>query len=55
MSRYVLRRDAESDLEQIWDYIAQDDLNAADQWIDRLFSNFERWPRIPDLGIHAQI
>jgi hypothetical protein len=30
VSGYVLGRDAEADLHQIWDYIAQDSINAAE-------------------------
>jgi hypothetical protein len=32
---------AEMDLEAIWDYIAQDSLDAADRWIEKEFEAFE--------------
>jgi plasmid stabilization system protein ParE len=53
MSRYVLGVDAELDLEQIWDYIAEDNIDAADGWIERLFVAFEALGRIPGMG-HAR-
>jgi len=37
MSSYVLSEDAVRDLHSIWDYIADDSLDAADQWIAKLF------------------
>jgi plasmid stabilization system protein ParE len=33
MSGFVLGRDADLDLERIWEYIAEDDIDAADRWI----------------------
>jgi plasmid stabilization system protein ParE len=50
VSHYVLGEDAELDLEQIWDYIAEDNVDAADRWIDRLFSGFELLARTPGIG-----
>jgi plasmid stabilization system protein ParE len=32
---------AEFDLDEIWEYIAADKIDAADHWIDILFSAFE--------------
>jgi plasmid stabilization system protein ParE len=31
MNRYVLSADAELDLDEIWEYIAQDNIDAADR------------------------
>jgi plasmid stabilization system protein ParE len=39
--RYVLSEDADRDLDGIWDYIAEDNLDAADQWIGKLFDAFD--------------
>ncbi len=50
MSRYVLGADVEFDLEQIWDYIAEDNIDAADRWIEKLFSAFELLGRTPGIG-----
>ncbi len=50
MSSYVLSCDASLDLDDIWEYIAKDDLNAADRWIQRLFDAFEALGKIPGMG-----
>jgi plasmid stabilization system protein ParE len=34
---YVLSVDADFDLDDIWEYIAADNINAADHWIEKLF------------------
>jgi plasmid stabilization system protein ParE len=50
VSGYILSTDAERDLEQIWEYIAADSINAADRWIARLFEAFEALSRAPLMG-----
>ena len=50
MSGYVLGREAESDLDAIWEYIAQDNVDAADRWIVKLFDAFECLGRSPGMG-----
>jgi plasmid stabilization system protein ParE len=50
MKRCILSAAAEMDLEAIWDYIAQDSLDAADRWIEKLFEAFEVLERNPGLG-----
>ena len=50
MSGYVLARDADLDLDDIWEHIAEDDIEAADRWIDRLFDAFEKLGRTPGMG-----
>lgn len=47
MSRYILSADADLDLDEIWEYIAADDINAADQWIEKLFDAFEALGQTP--------
>ncbi len=50
MNRYVLSVAAELDLDQIWEFIAQDNIDAADRWIE--WNNLlkdHRWP-IQSLG-----
>ena len=37
-SRYVLHPEAVRDLEEIWEYIAQDNPDAADRVIDEIFA-----------------
>ncbi|HKO04351.1 MAG TPA: type II toxin-antitoxin system RelE/ParE family toxin [Candidatus Acidoferrales bacterium] len=50
MSGYVLSRAAEKDLDEIWEYIAVDSLEAADRLIGKLFEAFEKLARNPGLG-----
>jgi plasmid stabilization system protein ParE len=40
MNQYVLSVAAALDLDEIWDFIAQDNIDAADRWIDKLFECF---------------
>ena len=47
---YVLSEDADLDLNDIWEYIAQEDISAADRWIDKLFDAFENIGRSPGIG-----
>jgi plasmid stabilization system protein ParE len=53
MTRYIFGRDAAGDLDQIWDYIAKDNVAAADRLIAKLFEAFEELARNPALG-HAR-
>jgi plasmid stabilization system protein ParE len=50
MSDYVLGSDAVLDLEDIWDYIAADNVVAADRWAAKLFDAFEGIARMPGIG-----
>ncbi len=50
MSSYVLGKDAAHDLNDIWEYIAIDNLDAADLWIEKLFDAFEALSRTPGIG-----
>ena len=50
MNGYVLARDADLDLDNIWGYIAEHDIDAADRWIERLFEAFEALGRTPGMG-----
>lgn len=50
MSGYVLGADAALDLDDIWEYIARDDVDAADRWIDKLYDSFEALARTPGMG-----
>lgn len=51
MSGYVLSADADLDLDEIWDYIAADNIDAADRWIDRLFDAFEALGQTPRISL----
>jgi plasmid stabilization system protein ParE len=50
MTGYVLGNDAAIDLEEIWGYIAADDVDAADRWIGKLFDAFEALGNAPGMG-----
>jgi plasmid stabilization system protein ParE len=41
VSGYVLSVDAEFDLDDIWEYIAADNIDDAERWIEKLFEAFE--------------
>jgi plasmid stabilization system protein ParE len=50
MSGYVLSGEALLDLDEIWGYIAQDDIEAADRWISKLLDACEMLARNPRAG-----
>lgn len=50
MTGYILSVDADFDLDDIWEYIAEDNIDAADQWIGKLFDAFEALGRSPGMG-----
>ncbi|MGD0889068.1 MAG: type II toxin-antitoxin system RelE/ParE family toxin [Acidobacteriaceae bacterium] len=50
MNLYVLSVAAELDLDEIWEYIAQDNLDAADRWIGKLFDAFQLLAQTPAIG-----
>ena len=50
MSNYLLGSGVERDLDIIWEYIADDNLDAADRWIAKIFDAFEALARTPGIG-----
>jgi antitoxin ParD1/3/4/toxin ParE1/3/4 len=50
MSRYNLTPEADQDLDDIWEYIAQDDIEAADRWDAKLRNAFRMLARNPSAG-----
>ena len=50
MTGCVLGKDADLDLDEIWEYIAADDVAAADRWIGKLFDAFEALGKDPGMG-----
>jgi plasmid stabilization system protein ParE len=50
MSKYVVSAEAKTDLAEIWEYIAQDNLDAADRLIARLREACEMLARAPRIG-----
>ncbi len=53
MKTYVLAAAAELDVDAIWEYIAEDNIDAADRWAARLFDAFEALAAMPGMG-HAR-
>jgi plasmid stabilization system protein ParE len=50
VSGYVLGAAVEFDLEEIWEYIAADNIDAADGWIGKLIDAFEALGQTPRMG-----
>jgi antitoxin ParD1/3/4/toxin ParE1/3/4 len=50
MISYILAPEAVQDLHDLWDYIAAENVDAADRVIDALFAAFERLVAMPGLG-----
>jgi len=50
LTRYILSEDADRDLDGIWDYIAADNVDAADRWIGKLFDAFDAIGDTPGIG-----
>ena len=50
MSSYTLGRDAERDLDDLWDYVAAESVEAADRLIAGFFEAFEALARNPGMG-----
>lgn len=50
MSRYVISPEARADLNDIWEYIAQDNIEAAGRWVATLRGAIETLARTPGLG-----
>ena len=50
LSGYVLSVDADWISIDIWEYIAADNIDAADRWIEKLFAAFEALGQAPGIG-----
>jgi toxin ParE1/3/4 len=50
MPRVVQSDAARRDLAEIWDYIASDDFDAADQWLDVMKQKLELLAEFPGMG-----
>ena len=50
MNRFRLSREAEADLDEIWQYIAQDNLDAAERVLEELENAFRSLARMPHMG-----
>ncbi len=50
MNEYILTEEADRDLNEIWEFIAQDDIEAADRWDAKLRDTFGMLARNPRAG-----
>ena len=50
MKRFELTRQAHADLQNIWDFIAQDSLDAADRVLDEFQHTIARLAAMPGIG-----
>ena len=50
MNEYVLSSGAQLDLDDIWEFIAEDNIRAADRWIEKLFDAFDALARNSVMG-----
>ncbi len=50
MANYVINPEADHDLDDIWEYIALDDIEAADRWDAKLRDAFDVLGRSPRAG-----
>jgi len=50
MARVFLSTVAQADILEIWAYIADDNVGAADAWIDRLDEHLSLWASQPGIG-----
>ncbi len=50
MVRVLRRPQAQTDILEIWDYIAEDSMVEADRWVDRLDEKFALWATQPMMG-----
>ena len=57
MSGYVLSADADLDLDEIWEYIAADNLDAADRWcsVHELTGQVESYGPSAFIGVHRRL
>ena len=52
---FVLTPRAEQDLDEIWEYIAADKIDAADRVLDKIAETFEHLAQTPASGTTARI
>lgn len=50
MSQILIRPKAQLDIIEIWEYIAEDSVAAADRWVDELNDRFALWATQPRMG-----
>ncbi|MBI1389897.1 MAG: type II toxin-antitoxin system RelE/ParE family toxin [bacterium] len=48
--KFFLRPAAETDLEELWNFIAKDSVNRADRFVEMIFNQFEKITINPHIG-----
>lgn len=54
MNQFILSNEADQELDDIWEYIARDDVDSADRWDARLREAFSLLARNPQIGHKRQ-
>ena len=54
MSQFQLARRALGDLQEIWDFVAEDSSTAADRLIEDFYGAFQRLATVPGMGHRRQ-
>jgi plasmid stabilization system protein ParE len=50
VSRHSVSPEAQQDMDEIWDYISADSVDAAERWIERLLDGFRLIAANPGIG-----
>jgi plasmid stabilization system protein ParE len=50
MANHIINQEADEDLHDIWDFIALDNIDAADRWDAKLREAFDLLGRNPEVG-----
>ncbi len=50
MTDYIMAPAAGRDLDEIWEHIAEDSLDAADRWLDKLEKGIHLLAEMPTIG-----
>lgn len=50
MSRFILSPQASRDLDETWEYIAGDNIDAADRWLAEMEKSIRQLAEMPNLG-----
>ena len=50
MSQFVLHPEALEDIEEIWEFIAADNLIAADRFVEEIYKAIQSLARFPEMG-----
>lgn len=50
MKHYVISPDAADDLDEVWEYIARDDIDAADRFLEKLHQQIRALAATPSMG-----